>query len=120
MNGSKMNEMCILSWSKSISRLCIGGELFDRIVQIGHFGEKQAAILFKQILSSLNYCHKMKICHRDLKPENFLFESKSPDSTINLIDFGLSKIFADSSNSITRPKNYQNDHKGRYTLLHCS
>ena len=92
-----MKETYILSWSTLITRLCIGGELFDRIVQIGHFGEKQAAVLFKQILSSLNYCHKMKICHRDLKPENFLFESKAPDSSIKLIDFGLSKIFADSS-----------------------
>ena len=34
---------------------------------------------------------------RDLKPENFLFENKSPDSTLKVIDFGLSKIYDDPS-----------------------
>jgi calcium-dependent protein kinase len=83
--------------------MCSGGELFDKIVQIGHFSEKQAAVVFKQILSALNYCHKMKICHRDLKPENFLFECKTVDAsaTLKLIDFGLSKIYADSSTHFT-------------------
>lgn len=60
-----------------------------------YFSESQAATIFKQILNALQYCHKSKIAHRDLKPENFLFESKRPDATLKLIDFGLSKIFED-------------------------
>lgn len=28
-------------------RICSGGELFDRIVEEGHFNEKKAAIVFK-------------------------------------------------------------------------
>ena len=31
--------------------------------------------------------------HRDLKLENFLFEDKNCDSSLVLIDFGLSKHF---------------------------
>ncbi len=31
-------------------RECTGGELFDKIVEEGHFSEKKAATIFKQIL----------------------------------------------------------------------
>lgn len=75
-----------------ITELCKGGELFDKIIEEEFFSEKVAARLFQQILQSLNYCHKENIAHRDLKPENFLFETKSADSDLKIIDFGLSKI----------------------------
>lgn len=44
-------------------------------------------------MQALNYCHSNKICHRDLKPENFLLLTKSENSPIKVIDFGLSTIF---------------------------
>jgi len=66
--------------------------LFDRIVAQEYFTEPMAARTFKQVLMALNYCHSNNIVHRDLKPENFLFESKSTDSDLKIIDFGLSKI----------------------------
>lgn len=78
-----------------VMELCTGGELFDRIVGVGHFSEKMAANIMHQVLSSLSYCHHMKICHRDLKPENFIYENSSQESSLKLIDFGLSKIFED-------------------------
>lgn len=40
------------------------------------------------------------LTERDLKPENFLFENKSPDSTLKVIDFGLSKIYDDPSRDL--------------------
>lgn len=75
-----------------VTEICYGGELFDRIIDCEYFSEKLAAKLFKQILLSLNYCHKQGIAHRDLKPENFLFETKEEDSDLKIIDFGLSKV----------------------------
>lgn len=82
-----------------IMEQCEGGELFDRIIdklQEGSiFTEREAAKIFKQIISSIHYCHKQGICHRDLKPENLLLVNKTDDSAIKVIDFGLSNIFKD-------------------------
>lgn len=76
--------------------ICEGGELFDRIIEKGHFSEKEARTMFLQMMQALNYCHTNGICHRDLKPENFLLLTKADDSQIKVIDFGLSIIFFDS------------------------
>ena len=80
---------------------CTGGELFDRIlsrIESGNlYSEKQAANIFKQMMSAICYCHSQGISHRDLKPENILFLTKDEDSPIKVIDFGLSKIFGDNN-----------------------
>jgi calcium-dependent protein kinase len=75
-----------------IMELCAGGELFDRIIEAGHFTEVQAAILMQQILRAIYYMHENHVCHRDLKPENFLFTTKEniDKSLLKIIDFGLS------------------------------
>ena len=80
-----------------VTERCKGGELFDRIVEESFFPEYEAAIIFRQILQSLNYLHKNNIAHRDLKPENFLFDSKAKDSDLKIIDFGLSRILKSDS-----------------------
>merc|ERR1719317_1794740 len=46
----------------------------------------------QQLLDSVHHLHKLGIAHCDLKPENFIFDSKKPDSTLKLIDFGMAKI----------------------------
>jgi calcium-dependent protein kinase len=80
-----------------IMELCTGGELFDTIIQNTEngvqFTEKEAANIFKQMMSAINYCHKNGIVHRDLKPENLLLLNKNKDSPIKVIDFGMSKRF---------------------------
>ena len=45
-------------------RICKGGELFDEIIARGKFSEKDAAVLMKQILQCVNYCHSNHIVHR--------------------------------------------------------
>ena len=80
-----------------ITELCTGGELYDRVVEKaeseeGHFHEDDAAILIRDILDGISYCHDVaKIVHRDLKPENFLLKNKDDDAPIKIIDFGLSR-----------------------------
>ncbi|CAL1142820.1 unnamed protein product [Cladocopium goreaui] len=78
-----------------VMELCSGGELFDRIIESGHFSEQQAAILMQQIIRAIYYMHENQVCHRDLKPENFLFMTKDPieKNFLKIIDFGLSCKF---------------------------
>ena len=59
---------------------CDGGELFDdlmiRIKSGKMYSEREVAIIMRQVLSAIQYCHEKKICHRDLKAENVLFLNK--------------------------------------------
>mmetsp|Transcript_16402 Transcript_16402/g.39361 ORF Transcript_16402/g.39361 Transcript_16402/m.39361 type:complete len:513 (+) Transcript_16402:223-1761(+) len=85
-----------------VMELCTGGELFDRIIDEGHFTEKDAAQLMKQMFSAIHYCHSNCIMHRDLKPENFLFLSKDHHSPLKIIDFGLSCRFKTNETKSTK------------------
>jgi len=78
-----------------VMELCMGGELFDRIIEVGSFNEGQAANLMQQIIRAIYYMHENHICHRDLKPENFLFMTRESISRnlLKIIDFGLSCEF---------------------------
>lgn len=40
-----------------------GGELFDRIVKAGRFSEDEARFFFQQLISGVEYCHKMVSKH---------------------------------------------------------
>ncbi|XP_057540367.1 calcium-dependent protein kinase 33-like [Amaranthus tricolor] len=73
-----------------VMELCAGGELFDRIIAKGHYSEKAAAILLRQIVNVVHVCHFMGVMHRDLKPENFLLASKDENAALKATDFGLS------------------------------
>lgn len=76
-----------------VMELCAGGELFDRIIQRGHYTERQAAELARVIVGVVEACHSLGVMHRDLKPENFLFINQREDSPLKTIDFGLSIFF---------------------------
>jgi calcium-dependent protein kinase len=84
-----------------VMQLCTGGELFDRIVKLEKFSEKDASELMKKILSAVQHLHKHNICHRDLKPENFLFKNNKENAEIKIIDFGLSKKFSKQEENMT-------------------
>lgn len=76
-----------------VMELCEGGELFDRIIAKGHYSERAAAALCREIVAVVHSCHSMGVMHRDLKPENFLFLNKREDSPLKATDFGLSVFF---------------------------
>nr|BCU41347.1 calcium-dependent protein kinase [Gentiana scabra] len=76
-----------------VMELCAGGELFDRIIQRGHYSERKAAQLTKIIVGVVEACHSLGVMHRDLKPENFLLINKDDDFSLKAIDFGLSVFF---------------------------
>jgi calcium-dependent protein kinase len=82
-----------------IMELCEGGELFDRIIAKGHYTERAAAALCREIVAVVHSCHSMGVFHRDLKPENFLFLNKKEDSPLKATDFGLSVFFKHGNNA---------------------
>ena len=72
---------------------CSGGELFDRIVERGHYSEKDASEVFRVMIRTIAHCHNLGVMHRDLKPENFVLATKDEDAPVKAIDFGLSAYF---------------------------
>jgi len=85
-----------------IIEFCEGGELLQRFRERNLKGkpykEKEIAEIFKQIVGAVSYCHEKNVVHRDLKLENIMFVSKSENSPIKLIDFGVSKILEKKEN----------------------
>lgn len=69
---------------------CSGDELFKYIVSKGRLSEEIACKMYQQLLSGIEYIHKLGIVHRDLKPENILLDH---DNNLKLVDFGLSNIY---------------------------
>lgn len=69
---------------------CSGNELFQHIVNNKRLKEDEAAKIYLQLVSAIEYIHKLGIVHRDLKPENILLDDYQ---NIKLIDFGLSNLY---------------------------
>lgn len=69
---------------------CSGDELFKLIVKNKKLQETEACKFFQQLLSAIEYIHKIGIVHRDLKPENILLDH---NNNVKLVDFGLSNVY---------------------------
>jgi len=89
-----------------VMELCAGGELFDRIIQRGHYSERKAAELTRIIVGVVEACHSLGVMHRDLKPENFLLANKDDDLSLKAIDFGLSVFFKPGELSLQTSLHY--------------
>ena len=73
-----------------VTEHCTGVDLFEDLENNEfRFDELKAAIITRQLLEALTYCHDQGIVHRDLKPDNIIFDEDHGE-TIKLIDFGLS------------------------------
>ena len=42
-----------------------------------NLNEKEALIIFCQLIDAMKYMHNMNICNRDIKPENILFDENN-------------------------------------------
>ncbi|XP_031619529.1 serine/threonine-protein kinase SIK3 homolog isoform X2 [Contarinia nasturtii] len=70
------------------------GEIFDHLVANGRMKEEEAARVFAQTVSAVEYCHNKGVVHRDLKAENVLLDN---DMNIKLADFGFSNTFVQNT-----------------------
>lgn len=73
-----------------VTELCVGGELYDYVVQRGSLEENEARKLFGQLCLAVAYIHSNGIVHRDLKLENILLDAQNQ---IKLSDFGFTREF---------------------------
>lgn len=87
-----INESTGLPRLTIITGLATGGELFDRIVSMGHYSESMASKVTAKLARALAACHKVGVVHRDLKPENILLESNADDAEPIIADFGLALV----------------------------
>ena len=69
---------------------CSGESLFNYIHNARRLPEKEACRLYMQLLSAIEYIHKIGVCHRDLKPENILLDNQN---NLKLCDFGLGNVY---------------------------
>jgi serine/threonine protein kinase len=80
---TKMVDFIVLEYA-------MNGELLDYILFTGQgFGEKMGRVIFKQIISGIEGCHRTGIVHRDLKLENLLVDEFFK---IKIADFGFATI----------------------------
>jgi len=74
-----------------VMELMTGGDVFDRIIDLHNYTEKDARDLAKILLEAVDYMHKSGAVHRDIKPQNILLESKNSNCAIKIGDFGFAK-----------------------------
>jgi serine/threonine protein kinase len=89
-----------------VIELCSGGRLLDEIAREGRFSEQRAAIVIKDLMAVVKYCHEMGVVHRDIKPENILLTKAG---RTKLADFGLAARVTNG--------NFSSDHTGSHGFL---
>lgn len=70
-----------------------GQNLDEYITAKGRLGEEEAIDIIREVGGALAYMHSQKMLHLDIKPKNVM---RRADGHYYLIDFGLSKQFADN------------------------
>jgi len=74
-----------------VMELMAGGDVFDRILDLQNYTEKDARDLARTLLSAVDDMHDSGVAHRDIKPQNIFLETKESNSAIKLGDFGFAK-----------------------------
>src|SRR5215471_4505970 len=84
--------------------LLSGTDLAAHLEKSGPVTPATLLLIFEQLCHALAAAHRMGVIHRDLKPEN-LFLSKPRSSgaafMLKVLDFGIAKLAADTTASIT-------------------
>jgi serine/threonine protein kinase len=74
-----------------IMEYCTGGDVFDKIVALTQYTEKDARELAITLLKAVGSIHKAGFAHRDIKPQNLLLLDKTNNYNIRIADFGFAR-----------------------------
>ena len=72
-----------------VTELCEGGDLMDYICARKYLTEACTRKFIRQIISAVDYLHRIGILHRDLKIENLLLDKNLNIKLIGLFDISL-------------------------------
>ena len=72
-----------------VLELMSGGDVFDRVVKMSFYTERDARDLARILLKAVASIHKHGIAHRDIKPQNILLSSEDDNSLVKIADFGF-------------------------------
>ncbi len=82
-----------------VMELVAGGSLNDHLDVHGPLPARLAAEVCVSVLTALQLAHDNGVIHRDIKPHNVLL---ARDGTAKVTDFGIARVQADDSPSLTR------------------
>ena len=89
-NSGKLHNVLVMEF--------LGNDLDTLFKTQRHFFTlKTVLMLAEQLLTRVEYLHKMNYIHQDIKPENILVGSGKSKSTIYLADFDISKKYYPSN-----------------------
>jgi 5'-AMP-activated protein kinase catalytic alpha subunit len=90
-----------------ITEYCNGGDLLSYMRTYKSRTENDIKIIFKQLISGIEYLFSEGVIHRDIKPQNILLNecitNENPNNLINekytikIIDFGFAKEWTDEN-----------------------
>jgi serine/threonine-protein kinase len=74
-----------------------GESLGDRLTRDKRLAWTEAVDVLRGVLSGLRHAHERGVVHRDIKPDNVFLAHKDGDPVIKILDFGIAKLYAGSS-----------------------
>lgn len=88
----KHNLYIVMEYVKGIA-------LNNHLVAKSHkrLDEAEASVIYKQIISALEYCHEKNITHRDIKLENVQLDL---DYRVKLIDYGFATCYSNDKKTL--------------------
>lgn len=89
-----------------ITELLTGGELLEAVLQRGTYNEREASMVFAQVLRGIEYLHARRVVHRDLKLENLLLTVAADITKVKIADFGLAKMNVEAMSTICGTPQY--------------
>jgi serine/threonine protein kinase len=80
------------------------GQTLEELLSEERLSVDRVTHLFRQVCDAFAAAHKINIIHLDVKPANiFLLKDGSPQGSIKVIDFGMSRILtSESGTTVTR------------------
>ena len=74
-----------------------GEPLGDRLARERTIHWLEAIEIARYVLTGLRHAHDRGVVHRDIKPDNIFLARKDGDQIIKILDFGIAKLYAGST-----------------------